>query len=102
MGSLAHRASTHWSFYAATERPALSSSTAPTRCVLNSRRVCAHEERGTPARVGCLTASPWSCATSEQQAPAQVGSPAGQAVSYTHLRAHETVLDLVCRLLLEK
>ena len=29
----------------------------------------------------------------------QVG---GGAVSYTHLRAHETVLDLVCRLLLEK
>jgi len=30
--------------------------------------------------------------------------PAGwvKAVSYTHLRAHETVLDLVCRLLLEK
>ena len=27
---------------------------------------------------------------------------AGQPVSYTHLRAHETVLDLVCRLLLEK
>ena len=26
----------------------------------------------------------------------------GWAVSYTHLRAHETVLDLVCRLLLEK
>ena len=26
----------------------------------------------------------------------------GIAVSYTHLRAHETVLDLVCRLLLEK
>ena len=26
--------------------------------------------------------------------------PSG-AVSYTHLRAHETVLDLVCRLLLE-
>src|SRR5664280_3032978 len=25
----------------------------------------------------------------------------GRAVSYTHLRAHETVLDLVCRLLLE-
>ena len=33
----------------------------------------------------------------------QVGEHAGtQAVSYTHLRAHETVLDLVCRLLLEK
>ena len=25
-----------------------------------------------------------------------------EAVSYTHLRVHETVLDLVCRLLLEK
>ena len=31
------------------------------------------------------------------------GSGVGvEAVSYTHLRAHETVLDLVCRLLLEK
>ena len=27
---------------------------------------------------------------------------AAYPVSYTHLRAHETVLDLVCRLLLEK
>ena len=25
-----------------------------------------------------------------------------EPVSYTHLRAHETALDLVCRLLLEK
>ena len=33
-------------------------------------------------------------------APATASSPA--PVSYTHLRAHETVLDLVCRLLLEK
>ena len=31
-----------------------------------------------------------------------VDGPVGvEAVSYTHLRAHETVLDLVCRLLLE-
>src|SRR5665811_1190952 len=32
------------------------------------------------------------------------GAAAGSAgpVSYTHLRAHETVLDIVCRLLLEK
>ena len=32
------------------------------------------------------------------------GTPraASGTVSYTHLRAHETVLDLVCRLLLEK
>ena len=28
--------------------------------------------------------------------------PDRRSVSYTHLRAHETVLDLVCRLLLEK
>ena len=39
---------------------------------------------------------------------AQVGTLAelsgicANPVSYTHLRAHETVLDLVCRLLLEK
>ena len=31
-----------------------------------------------------------------------ITSPRSAAVSYTHLRAHETVLDLVCRLLLEK
>ena len=30
------------------------------------------------------------------------GQSGRAAVSYTHLRAHETVLDLVCRLLLEK
>ena len=29
-------------------------------------------------------------------------SPFLASVSYTHLRAHETVLDIVCRLLLEK
>src|SRR5665811_65417 len=31
-----------------------------------------------------------------------VAAASTTAVSYTHLRAHETVLDLVCRLLLEK
>ena len=30
------------------------------------------------------------------------GFKGSRTVSYTHLRAHETVLDLVCRLLLEK
>ena len=30
------------------------------------------------------------------------GADASEPVSYTHLRAHETVLDLVCRLLPEK
>ena len=34
--------------------------------------------------------------------PYIIGSDMNDAVSYTHLRAHETVLDLVCRLLLEK
>ena len=32
----------------------------------------------------------------------RIALPTFAAVSYTHLRAHETVLDLVCRLLLEK
>ena len=33
----------------------------------------------------------------------QTGESEGvEPVSYTHLRAHETVLDIVCRLLLEK
>ena len=38
------------------------------------------------------------------RAQVDVGVPARgvHPVSYTHLRAHETVLDLVCRLLLEK
>ena len=31
-----------------------------------------------------------------------IGRTGADPVSYTHLRAHETVLDLVCRLLLEK
>ena len=30
-----------------------------------------------------------------------LAQPGPGPVSYTHLRAHETVLDLVCRLLLE-
>ena len=42
-------------------------------------------------------AQPVSCTALLAQ---QVG--VSEPVSYTHLRAHETVLDLVCRLLLEK
>ncbi len=47
-------------------------------------------QMGSPSRGGlpATTAEP----TSDGERP----------VSYTHLRAHETVLDLVCRLLLEK
>ena len=36
------------------------------------------------------------------EAPVIMMMSASTAVSYTHLRAHETVLDLVCRLLLDK
>src|SRR5665811_326073 len=39
--------------------------------------------------IGLISPGVWAC-----------GSPVSEAVSYTHLRAHETVLDLVCRLLL--
>ena len=54
----------------------------------------------------CLTANGFIC----RKASAFAGSTTfffemefpSAAVSYTHLRAHETVLDLVCRLLLEK
>ncbi len=34
--------------------------------------------------------------------PQEFGGADDLPVSYTHLRAHETVLDLVCRLLLAK
>ena len=52
----------------------------------------------------------WYLTDSDQLGPAasaafdacDAGEAAIYAVSYTHLRAHETVLDLVCRLLLEK
>ena len=40
----------------------------------------------------------------QAKAPIVLLSPRGKRfgpVSYTHLRAHETVLDLVCRLLLD-
>eukprot|EP00658_Telonema_sp_P-2_P045838 TRINITY_DN33858_c0_g1_i1.p1 TRINITY_DN33858_c0_g1~~TRINITY_DN33858_c0_g1_i1.p1 ORF type:complete len:118 (-),score=34.35 TRINITY_DN33858_c0_g1_i1:28-381(-) len=41
-----------------------------------------------------------SPSTSSSYQPLQTGG--GEAVSYTHLRAHETPEHLVCRLLLEK
>ena len=54
--------------------------------------------------LGVLLAGPLVCATSQavndwfDREVDAINEP----VSYTHLRAHETVLDLVCRLLLEK
>src|SRR5664280_2634095 len=42
------------------------------------------------------------CFCFSRRSAAKPASDSRDAVSYTHLRAHETVLDLVCRLLLEK
>ena len=51
----------------------------------------------------------WPVAVVPVQIAADLGAGIAHAgvgvfvpVSYTHLRAHETVLDLVCRLLLKK
>src|SRR5665811_1814829 len=53
---------------------------------------------GDPGNVGTLVR-----AAAAFGAEGVICSPkTADAVSYTHLRAHETVLDLVCRLLLEK
>ena len=52
---------------------------------------------GTKTAVVAL--GPDGSVVAERRAPSGHGP---DAVSYTHLRAHETVLDLVCRLLLEK
>ena len=43
-----------------------------------------------------------NAARASQGRSKQEGPSGQEPVSYTHLRAHETVLDLVCRLLLEK
>ena len=43
-----------------------------------------------------------SATNSRQQTSGKKLDVIAMPVSYTHLRAHETVLDLVCRLLLEK
>ena len=53
------------------------------------RRVVGLEREEAHVRIGKAVAA--------RQAAAGIS-----AVSYTHLRAHETVLDIVCRLLLEK
>ena len=51
------------------------------------------------ARKGILTVMAGGSAENFARIEPMLGA---YAVSYTHLRAHETVLDLVCRLLLEK
>src|SRR5665811_2431257 len=75
-----------------------------------------------PMRCPPVNVESWPRTTTSTSAPGRASSSAGPPprskpdrpedttrhtagvvpVSYTHLRAHETVLDLVCRLLLEK
>ena len=60
-----------------------------------------HEVNGdAPHRLGATFDI--SYATPDGIGTTQVYTAGHDPVSYTHLRAHETVLDLVCRLLLEK
>src|SRR5665811_1825307 len=61
-------------------------------CWAPSRR----HQRRPPARLPRRVRVPF------QPPPFPQSRPVVLPVSYTHLRAHETVLDLVCRLLLEK
>ena len=58
------------------------------------------QDEGDIARVHTPAAVTEQCRRRHAQEPS--GGGGGTPVSYTHLRAHETVLDIVCRLLLEK
>ena len=60
-----------------------------TLSVITRRRICRSPAVPTTSRSSMAISSP-----SRKRSSA--------AVSYTHLRAHETVLDIVCRLLLAK
>src|SRR5665811_2437141 len=78
-----------------------------------ARALC--ERRLAPARAASssTTMAPRLCRLPEYEGPGlpsptisqgvirSIRSPGMIRASYTHLRAHETVLDLVCRLLLE-
>ena len=73
------------------------------------RRGVVHQLPGEQRRTDARHAGAAGCHAGNRRAPCQYGLSrllsrwrAVRAVSYTHLRAHETVLDLVCRLLLEK
>src|SRR5450756_2901636 len=64
-----------------------------------------HRPRRTRYRRGTLPSAGFRYRENRgREEPGRVPPPRrdGEAVSYTHLRAHETRHDLVCRLLLEK
>src|SRR5450756_2675212 len=74
-----------------------------TETVRASRSTSAHRKaRSSPRRTPRLTRTRRGTATREPSAAASIAPISMSAVSYTHLRAHETRHDLVCRLLLEK
>ena len=64
------------------------------------RRAIRHLEKGRVVILAAGTGNPYF--TTDTAAALRAVEIGAEAVSYTHLRAHETVLDLVCRLLLEK
>src|SRR5664280_3397104 len=81
------------------------------RCPFTSQIVATEPRRWTPrlqrkrsAPSGACRAAKVRvvCRTGVNQSGRQGCAHGSSTVSYTHLRAHETVLDLVCRLLLEK
>src|SRR5665811_2206728 len=92
----------------ARHRPALAAGVPLQRRAQEHRRVlrrvrreagrCALPRSGPPRShlVTALAVAP------DRVTPRTAANRCATAVSYTHLRAHETVLDLVCRLLLEK
>src|SRR5665811_1574035 len=84
---LASSRATRWFFAEATEAEAVSA----------TKKVAMHILRimSSPVFLGC-PAFRWE----HRQLCGPTGSTSADSVSYTHLRAHETVLDLVCRLLL--
>src|SRR5664280_2767704 len=65
-----------------------------------ARRYSVKHSELVSARTGCSGGSRSRGAARRTHLP-QHHAPPAHPVSYTHLRAHETVLDLVCRLLLE-
>src|SRR5664280_2734769 len=91
--------------------PAALKAASGTRCSVlpMPSRPSALASRLAGSTVRTSTLDPWVTAAMSADAAAVVvlPTPPGphattiSSVSYTHLRAHETVLDLVCRLLLE-
>src|SRR5664280_2998053 len=73
------------------------------RCVMNWSAALWWSTIRTPsARNECSTATFSSSSALSRHRLVELRVDRPRPVSYTHLRAHETVLDLVCRLLLEK